>query len=153
MEKKLVYEYVNGLMSHPIPPEDRMEAANVLYQRYLTYMQNRHRADAKPLSFAQFLLSDAKATGFDSFLWDVGMLVKVKAGKQAGSIGLTVGYTLVGCNTSYIKVCVRTSAGEMTFSMDEIEKADIPPEVLEYVKSTLRDQVHTKVDEAFDGGQ
>jgi hypothetical protein len=153
MEKKFVYELVNGLTSHPIPPEDRMEAAEVLYQRYLAYLHNCYGDDVKSLSFARFLLSDAKATGLDSFLWDVGVLVKVKAGKQAGSIGLTVGYTLVGCNTSYIRVCVRTSAGEMTFSMDEIEKADIPPEVLDYVKSTLKDRVHTKVDEAFTDGQ
>lgn len=150
MEKKFVYEFVNNLTSRPIPPEDRMEAAKVLYQRYLTYMRNRYRADAKPIPFERFLLSDAKATGFDSFLWEVGVLVKVKSGEWTGSIGLTSGYTLVGCNASYIRICVRTSAGDKTFSADEIEKAEIPPEVLEYVKSTLRDQVHTKVDEAFD---
>ena len=153
MEKKFVYELVNGLTSHPIPPEDRMEAAEVLYQRYLAYMHNRYGDDAKPLPFARFLLSDAKATGLDSFVWDVGVLVKVKDGKWTGTIGLTTGYTLVGVNTSYIRVCVRISAGEMTFSANEIERADIPPEVLDYVKSTLRDQVHTKVDEAFVDGQ
>lgn len=153
MEKKYVYEYVPGLTSHPIPPEDRMEAAEVLYKRYLAYMHNRYGDDAKPLSLARFLLSNAKATGLDSFLWDVGVLVKVKAGKWTGSIGLTSGYTLVGCNTSYVRVCVRTSAGEKTFHADEIEEAEIPPEVLEYVKSTLKEQVHTKVDEAFGDGR
>lgn len=150
MEKKFVYELVNGLTSHPIPPENHMEAAKVLHQRYLAYMHNHYGDDAKPISLARFLLSDAKATGLDSFLWDVGVLVKVKDGKWTGSIGLTTGYTLVGCNSTHIEVCVRTSAGVKTFRAHEIEEAEIPPEVLDYVKSTLKDQVHTKVDEAFD---
>ena len=153
MEKRFVYGLVDGLTSHPIPPEDRMEAAEVLYRRYLAYMHSRYGADAKPLSFARFLLSDAKATGLDSFLWDVGVLVKVKAGRLAGSIGLTSGYTLVGCNPSYIRVCVRTSAGEETFGVDGIEKAAIPPEVLDYARYTLKDRVHAKVDEAFADGR
>lgn len=153
MGRKYVYECVGGLTGHPIPPEDRMEAAKIPYRRYLAYMRGRYGVDAKPLSFARFLLSDAKTTGLDSFLWDAGVLVKVKAGRLAGSIGLTSGYAPVGRNPSYIRVCVRTSAGEETFCVDEIEEAAIPPEVLDYARSTLKDRVHTKVDEAFADGR
>ena len=149
MDKQFLYEYVNGLTNHPIPPQDSMEAANRIYQRYVEFMNNRYE---KPemLTFARFLLSRAKATGFDSFLWSEGTLVKVKAG---GAIGLVTGYTTVGVYAPHIAVCVRTSKGTSSFGATEIEKADIPPEVLDYVKSTLRDQVHTKVDEAFVDGQ
>ena len=149
MDKVYVYEYVNGLTNLPIPPQDNMEAANRIYQRYVEFMNNRYE-EPELISFARFLLSKANATGFDSFLWEEGTLVKVKS---SGAVGLVVGYTIVGIHSTHIAVCVRISTGVTSFSAGQIEKAEIPPEVLEYVKSTLKDQVHTKVDEAFGDGQ
>lgn len=149
MEKQYVFEYVNGLAGYTIPQEAGMKTANVIYDRYQKFMCSRYE---KPeiLTFARFLLSNAKVTGFDSFLWEEGTLVKVKS---SGALGLVVGYTIVGvCSTSFA-VSVRTSKGLSSCFSSEIVKAEIPPEVLEYVKSTLKDQVHTKVDEAFDDGQ
>lgn len=146
MDKQYVYEYVNGLTGYPIPSEDSMKAASVIYERYQKFMHHRY-GEPGELTFARFLLSKVKGTGFDSFLWKEGTLVKVKS---SGAIGLVVGYTIVGVYDPVIAVCVSTSKGTSHFGASDIEKADIPLEVLKYVKSTLKDQVHTKVDEAFD---
>ena len=53
--------------------------------------------------------------------------------------------------TKLIKVLAAQNRNERV-DTDQIEKAEVPPEVLEYVAGTLKDKVHGKVDEAFDGG-
>lgn len=145
-EKTFVFELIDGLTNYVSPGDQFMEKAEVLYNRYLEYTETK-RKSVKPITLAQFLLTKIEPTGFDSFTWPKDTLVKVKA---TGKIGLVIGWSLAGFTSYYTMVSVRTASGEGSFRSDQIEKAEVPPEVLEYVASTLRTKVHGKVDEAFE---
>lgn len=146
--KTYVYELIDGITNYVSPGDDIMKKAEVLYGRYLSYMHD-HRTALEPNTLAQFLLTKIEPTGFDSFVWPKGTLVKVKSN---GLIGMVSDWRLVGCSSSHVEVAVQTAKGDSCYRPDQIEKADIPPEVLEYVAGTLKDRVHGKVDEAFEGG-
>ena len=146
--KTFVYELIDGIANYVAPGDELMKKAEVLYSRYIEYMRC-HRGAAEPRSsLAQFLLTKIEPTGFDSFTWPKGTLVKVKSN---GLIGMVSDWRLVGCSSSHVEVAVQTAKGDSCYRPDQIEKADIPPEVLEYVASTLKTKVHGKVDEAFEG--
>ena len=141
-----MYEYLGIAKRFSYPAPDELIRADHVYQNYVRRYRKAYGDDASPVSFAVFLLTDVGYEGYDAFTWDEGVLVRVKAD---GTIGLTCGWSLVGCTKSHYEVSVRTARGEVCYKPDAIEKADIPPEVLEYVKSTLRPAVQAKVDEAF----
>ena len=145
--KTYVYELIDGITNYVSPGDDIMKKAEVLYGRYLSYMHD-HRTALEPNTLAQFLLTKIEPTGFDSFTWPKGTLVKVKSN---GLIGTVSDWRPVGCSSSHVEVAVQTAKGDSCYRPDQIEKADIPPEVLEYVAGTLKDKVHGKVDEAFEG--
>jgi len=145
--KTYVYELIAGITSYTSPGDGHMKEAETLYSRYLEYMK-RYRSCVQPLTLAAFMLTKIEPAGFDSFVWEKGTLVKVKA---TGKLGLVTGWCLVGCMNYRAAVSVRLAGGEASFRSDQIEKAEVPPEVLEYVAGTLKDRVHGKVDEAFEG--
>lgn len=145
-EKTFVFDLIAGMTSYTSPGDGHMKEAEKLYRRYIEHME-KYRKGVHPLTFAQFLLTKIELTGFDSFVWAKDTLVKVKA---TGKIGLVIGWSLAGFTSYYTMVSVRTASGEGSFRSDQIEKAEVPPEVLEYVASTLRTKVHGKVDEAFE---
>jgi len=153
-EKTFVYELITGITSYTSPGDGHMKEAEILYKRYLGYMWI-YRKGVERLSFPQFLLTKIEPTGFDSFIWTKDTLVKVK---ETGKIGLVTGWCPVGITNYRTAVSVRTASGEgrnahgtwASFRSDQIEKAEVTPEVLEYVASTLRTKVHGKVDEAFE---
>lgn len=138
-----MYEKMRVGTSYKHVSEDELKRANKVYERYAKYQ--RERGVARVESLAEFLLEDVDFHRLDSFLWDKGRLVKT----SDGQIGMTTGWGLAGVNRIYFVVHVKTAKGEKSYDADKLEDADVPPEVLEYVKSTLQDKVHGKVDEAF----
>lgn len=126
--------------------KDEMNRAETVYRRYLEFRESRH--DDNPMTLAEFLLQDVDYYHCDCFTWPKGVLVKTKD----GAIGVTTGWSVVGFTSTYYQVSVKTARGEICCDADDLQKADVPPEVLEYVKSTLQDKVHGKVDEAFKEG-
>ena len=118
----------------------------MVYNRYAEYW-NECGADKKIMrSLTQFLLEDTDYERLDSFLWDKGQLVNTPGGK----IGVTTGWCWGnGLRSSHYFVKVDTADGVKFYTADTLSKADVPPAVLEYVKSTLQGKVHDKVDEAF----
>lgn len=147
--KTYVYELIDGITSHVSPGSGHMKDAETLYSRYLEDMKERCPG-VQPLTLAAFLLTKIESSGFDSFVWEKGTLVRVKA---TGKLGQVTGWCFAGI-VPYrrIEVTVRTADGDGSFRSGQIEKAEVPPEILEYVASTLKDRVHGKVDEAFEGG-
>lgn len=137
-----IYEKL-GIGAGRYVTKDEMNRVEAVYGRYLEFRKSRH--DDNPLTLAEFLLQDVDYDRLDCFTWPKGELVKTKD----GAIGMTAGWTLVGCTSTYFAVNVKTARGELAYNADDLQKADVPPEVLEYVKSTLQDKVHGKVDEAF----
>jgi hypothetical protein len=123
--------------------KDEMCRAEAVYGRYLEFRRDRH--DDSPMSLMEFLLQDVDYDRLDCFTWPKGELVKTKD----GALGVTTGWSVVGFTSTHCAVAVKTAKGEVCYDADELQKADVPPEVLEYVKSTLQDKVHSKVDEAF----
>lgn len=147
--KKLVHELMPGLTSYKSPSDETMEAVGVWYSRYLEYMKAHHEA-LIPLSLAQFLLTKVEDSGFDAFMWAKDTLVRVK---DSNMIGIVTGWDDIGFSNPTVAVEVRTAKGEGGQSPANLEVAQIPPEVLEYVASTLKGRVHDKVEEAFDADQ
>lgn len=145
----LVHELMPGLTSYRSPSDEAMEAVGVWYSRYLEYMKAHHEA-AVPMSLAQFLLTKVVVSGFDAFTWAKGTLVKVK---DSNMIGIVTGWSDIGFSHPKAAVEVRTAKGESGQYPANLEVAEIPPEVLEYVASTLKGKVHDKVEEAFDADQ
>lgn len=135
------------------PTDDEIKRARKVYDRFEACLKDRYGDDYKEnreyVPFEMFLLEDVDLRRLDAFEWEKGVLVRTKDGK----IGMTNGWTLVGCNHYRWNVAVLLATGESSLEADEIVKSDIPPEVLEYVKSTLQDRVHGKVDEAFKEGE
>lgn len=131
--------------------DDQLAYAQRVYDRYVGFLKKRYGgsygADRyhTAVSMAEFLLQDVSHDRMDSFMMDAGVLVKTKG----GAIGLTVGWDIVGFSHPHYEISVKTANGVRCYDVDSLEEADIPPEVLEYVKSTLQDKVHGKVDEAF----
>ena len=123
--------------------KDEMNEAETVYGRYREFRESR--SDINPMSMVEFLLQDVDYYRCDCFTWPKGVLVKTKD----GAIGLTTGWTTIGFNSTHFAVAVKTAKGEVSYNADELQRADVPQEVLEYVKSTLQDKVHCKVDEAF----
>ena len=124
--------------------DDELKRAQEVYDRYVEHERGEGRSD-KIRSFAAFLLEDVDYDQLDSFLWEKGQLVKTSDGK----LGMTTGWTRIGFSKSHFAVSVKTADGNVSYLADALTKADVPPDVLEYVKSTLQDKVHDKVDEAF----
>ena len=122
---------------------DELSRVEDVYERYLEFRKSRH--DDNPMSRVQFLLQDVDYDRLDCFTWPKGELVKTKD----GTLGMTMGWDVVGFSSPHFAVSVKTARGEFCYNADDLERANIPPEVLEYVKSTLQDKVHGKVDEAF----
>lgn len=125
--------------------DDEIKHAQTVYDRYVAYWNESGCDKSRMRSLVQFLLEDIAYDHLDSFLWDKGQLVKTCDGK----IGVTTGWSRVGFSAPHFAVSVKTANGTVSYPADGLTKADVPPEVLEYVKSTLQDKVHDKVDEAF----
>lgn len=139
---------------YKFPTDEEMDRAEAVYNRFVECLKARYgdyygrdRAHSAP-SLAAFLLEDADYRRLDAFEWDKGVLVRIK---KDGRIGMTTGWTPTGAGHSHVYwlVKVALATGEESLDANDIEVASIPPEVLEYVKSTLKDKVHGKVDEAF----
>ena len=146
-----VYEKLNVGTTCGYVTDDQLAYAQKVYDRYVGFLKERYGGSYgtdryhTAVSMAEFLLQDVCHDRVDSFMMDAGVLVKT----QGGAIGLTVGWSIVGFSHPHYEVMVKTSTGVHCCDVDSLEEADIPPEVLEYVKSTLQDKVHGKVDEAF----
>ena len=137
-----IYEKL-GIGAGRYVTKDEMNRAEAVYGRYHEFRESRQ--DYSPISLAEFLLQDVDYDHLDCFTWPKGELVKTKD----GAIGVTTGWSVVGFSSPHFAVSVKTARGELCYDADDLQKADVPPEVLEYVKSTLQDKVHGKVDEAF----
>jgi len=137
-----MFEKLKVGTSYKYVTEDELKYANEVYSRYADYAKER---GCKVRTLAEFLLENVERDQLDSFIWDKGQLVKTSDGK----LGMTTGWTRIGFGTSHFAVSVKTANGNVSYLADALTKADVPPEVLEYVKSTLQDKVHDKVDEAF----
>lgn len=140
-EKQKMCQFLGLSENCSYPTKEWLEHARHVYGNYA----KRRGEDA--VSFAEFLLTDVGYMGYDSFTWDEGVLVKTPDGR----IGMTCGWSLCGFSSTRFEVTVRVAGGEVCYKSDQLEKAEIPPEVLEYVKSTLKPVVQAKVDEAFAG--
>lgn len=140
MNQKM-YQLLGVARNSRHPSKEELERARHVYGNYV----ERRGEDA--VSFVEFLLTDVGYERYDSFTWDKGILVKAPDGR----IGMTCGWSLVGFSASHFEVTLRMAGGEVCYTADQLVKADIPPEVLEYVKSTLKPVVQAKVDEAFAG--
>ena len=131
--------------------DSELADAKKVYGRYVDFLKELYGdeygiEDAHTdMSLAEFLLQDIDYNYLDSFMWDKGVLVKTKS----GLIGLTVGWTQINPGYNKFAVRVKTSRGVAYYLNDDREKAEVPPEVLDYAKSTLQDKVHGKIDEAF----
>lgn len=136
-----MYELLGVARNSRHPSKEELERARHVYGNYV------ERCGEDAVSFAEFLLTDVGYERYDSFTWDKGILVKAPDGR----IGMTCGWSLVGFSYTHYETTVRTAEGEKCYESDQLEKAEIPPEVLEYVKSTLKPVVQAKVDEAFAG--
>ena len=138
-----------GTMSSGYVTRDELDHAKVIYDRYVGFMKEHYGSlygsgpDTTAVSLAEFLLQDEDFVHIDSFMMDKDVLVKTDTGK----IGVTVGWKV---GTGGFSVLVKTASGVAPYHYESLEIAEIPPEVLEYVKSTLQGRVHGKVDEAFD---
>ena len=124
--------------------DEELNRAQEVYDRYVEHERKGGHGD-KVRSFVRFLLEDDDYDHLESFLWEKGQLVKTSDGK----LGMTTGWTRSGFSMPHFAVSVKTANGDVSYLADALTKADVPPEVLEYVKSTLQDKVHDKVDEAF----
>jgi len=146
-----VFEKLNVGVGYAYVTDEQLAYAQKVYGRYVGFLKKRYGADYgndrlhTAVSLVEFLLQDVSHDRMDSFTMDEGILVKT----QSGAVGLTVGWDIVGFSHPHYEVSVKTSTGVHCYDVDSLAKADIPPEVLEYVKSTLQDKVHNKVDEAF----
>ena len=131
--------------------DDELAEAKKVYGRYVDFLRglygDRDGVDSRhtAMSLAEFLLQDVNYEHLDSFMWDKGVLVKTKS----GLFGITVGWYGAWASYPTYAVRVRTANGVINSLSEELEKSEIPPEVLAYVKSTLQNQVHNEVDEAF----
>lgn len=131
--------------------KDELASAEKVYSRYVNFMKklygDEYGVDGAhtALSLAEFLLQDVNWSNLASFMWEKNVPVKTKSGR----FGITAGWSMPGVGIIDFRVNVKTTNGVEHFRPSELEKADIPPEVLDYVKSTLQNQVHNKVDEAF----
>ena len=147
-----MFEKLNMGVSYSYVTEDQLAYAQKVYDRYFRFLKKRYGGDYgtdrnhTAVSLVEFLLQDVNYYRLDSFTMDEGVLVKT----HDGAIGLTVGWDIVGFSSPHYAVSVKTATGVHNYDVDGLEKAAIPPEVLEYVKSTLQDKVHGKVDEAFE---
>lgn len=139
-----MFEKLHVGMSYKYATDEELKRAQEVYDRYVGHEREAGRGD-KVRSFAKFLLEDVGYDRLDSFLWEKGQLVKTSDGK----LGMTTGWTRIGFSAPTFAVSVKTASGDVSYPADALAKADVPPEVLEYVKSTLQDKVHDKVDEAF----
>lgn len=146
-----VFEKLKVGVNYSYVTDDQLAYAQKVYDRYVGFLKKRYGGSYgtarcyTPVSLVEFLLQDVSHDRMDSFTMDAGTLVKT----PDGTIGLTVGWDIVGCSSSHYAVSVKTATGVRCYDVDGLEEAGIPPEVLEYVKSTLQDKVHGKVDEAF----
>ena len=146
-----VYEKLKVGVGYNYVTDDQLKYAQEVYDRYVGFLKERYGGDYgtdrdhTAVSLVEFLLQNVNYDRMDSFAMDTGVLVKTKD----GTIGLTIGWRIVGFSATHYEVAVKTATGEHCYDVDDLEEADIPPEVLEYVKSTLQDKVHGKVDEAF----
>ena len=146
-----VFEKLNVGVGYAYVTDEQLAYAQKVYGRYVGFLKKRYGANYgndrlhTAVSLVEFLLQDVNHDRMDSFTMDEGVLVKT----QDGSVGLTVGWDIVGFSHPHYAVSVKTSTGVHCYDVDSLAKANIPPEVLEYVKSTLQDKVHGKVDEAF----
>ena len=138
-----IYEKLKIGTERPYVTKNEMSRAEAAYGRYLEFCRSEHNDN--PMALVEFLLQDADYDRLDCFMWPKGELVKTKD----GALGMTTGWITVGCAETYFKVTVKTAKGVAFYNADDLQKTDIPPEVLEYVKATLQDKVHGKVDEAF----
>lgn len=140
-----MFEKLGIDMGCACPTHNEMTYANMIYGRYVDTLDKLCGPGHETKSLAEFLLCEVESFHMDSFMWGKDTLVKTKDGE----IGITTGWSK---SFDEYKVLVRTASGGHSFYSDEIEETNIPPEVLEYVKSTLLDKVHDKVDEAFKEG-
>ena len=131
------------------PTYEDLERARKVYYRFEECLKDLYgdgyKKNSEYVPFEMFLLEDVDLRRLDAFEWDRDVLVRTKDGK----IGKTNGWTIVGSTNWRWNVKVLLATGESSLDADRIVKSDVPPEVLEYVKSTLQDKVHSKVDEAF----
>lgn len=127
--------------------KDDMNRAQVVYDRFAAYWRKTGASACDMRSLAQFLLEDVDCERLDSFMWDKGQLVNTSDGKLGVTAGW--GWAATGLSSSHFAVKVDTADGVKLYTADALSKADVPPAVLEYVKSTLQGKVHDKVDEAF----
>jgi len=140
-----MHEKLMDMSGYAYLPEGYDQAALTVYNRYVDFETERYDAP-KPMSFVAFLFEDVEYRRLDAFEWPKGVLVRTKH----GDIGVTTGWDIIGMHSDTFAVKVRTTKGELNYTADQITRAEIPPEALEYVKSTLQVKVHDKVDEAFD---
>ena len=146
-----MFEKLKVGMAYKYVTDDELDYAKEVYARYVGFLKERYGdrygsdRERTAMSLAEFLLQDADYVHLDSFMWDKGVLVKTRS----GCLGVTAGWDKSGMHSCNYSVSVRTAGGIGSLYPDDLEKAAIPPEVLEYVKSTLQDKVHDKVDEAF----
>ena len=132
-----------GVGTGPCVTSEDKAAALAVHGRYEAYMRDRcgefygrDKANtAAPLD--EFLLEDIEYRRLDSFIWPKGQLVKT----SGGQLGITSGWTIVESGSPHFAVKVRTSSGELTCVADDLDKADVPPDVLEYAKAIVRDEV------------
>jgi hypothetical protein len=149
-----MFEKLKVGTTHSYVTDDELNYAKEVYARYVGFLKDRYGdnygsdRESTAISLVEFLLQDAGYVRLDSFMWDKGILVKTRS----GCLGLTVGWDKVGISSCNYAVSVRTAGGVGCLYPEDLEKAEIPPEVLEYVKSTLQGKVHDKVDEAFEEG-
>ena len=140
-----MHERLMNMSGYSYLPEGYEQKALAVYNRYVDFVTERYDAP-NPMSFVAFLFEDVEYKRLDAFEWPKGVLVKTKR----GNIGVTTGWDIIGMNSTTFAVKVRTAEGEVCYTADGITRAEISPEVLEYVKSTLQVKLHDKVDEAFD---
>lgn len=140
------------------PTQGQLGNARKVYDRYKGWYEDRHGNADGVRTFEEFILCDVSHRGLSSFIWDKETLVRDKD----ENIGMTKGWDIViGSGGSEIRVVVRNKNGDTYRKYDEIEEADIPLDVVEYVKGevigivekqvdeNLRNRIHEKVDEAF----
>lgn len=152
-----MFERLGIVSGYEFLTDERERLAKNIYDKYVDWYKEYHHSSNGMKSFAQFLFMDLGCEAFDVFLWNRGVLVKTNDGK----IGLTTGWTEASVTNHDLRVVVKTSNGACALKADEIHTAEVPYELIDYVKSEimgllekqvdegLRNRIHEKVDEAF----
>ena len=111
---------------------ERAEAVDAAYKRFKeTIGDNSFYIDPQAMAFA----AAEGQYSYAAFAWSKGDLVRMK---DDGALGVVTGWETYSGNTYGFHVKVKTSNGEKFSYPDNLERADIPEEVMDLAFSVVK---------------